>query len=418
MPDTTYNPFKLYAQAYRGLSPNSWYLSLVMLINRSGTMVIPFMTIYCTQQLHFSITQAGYILALFGAGSIAGAFAGGKITDRFGFYEVQLAALLSGGLLFILLGFQKTFLTLGTGTFVLSVCNEAFRPANSAAIASYSSAENKTRSYSLNRLAVNLGWAVGGAAGGFLASVNYHLLFWVDGGTNILSALLLLKVIPRSSVAVLRMKRTERNVDQAGKSAYHDKIYLLFIILTVLFAACFFQLFTMQPVFYKTQWHLSERLIGSLMALNGVLIAVVEMVLIFNLEGKRHPLKYITTGVLVTGAGFLFLNLFPAALWVAVITVLIISAGEILSMPFMNAFWVERTNDSNRGQYAALYTIAWSVAQILAPALGSQVILHAGYAVLWWLIGIICCGVAAGFALLYKTVKASKPVADGSIHIS
>ena len=57
-------------------------------------------------------------------------------------------------------------------TFLLSLVNEAFRPANSTAIAFYSKEENRTRSYSLNRLAINLGWALGGAIGGILASVK------------------------------------------------------------------------------------------------------------------------------------------------------------------------------------------------------------------------------------------------------
>src|SRR6201986_653017 len=103
------SPFQLYKKAYSGLSRNSWYLCLVMLVNRSGTMVIPFMTIYFIHQLHFTIVQAGYIMALFGLGSICGAFIGGKLTDKFGFYDLQIFALISGGLLFLLLGYQHTF---------------------------------------------------------------------------------------------------------------------------------------------------------------------------------------------------------------------------------------------------------------------------------------------------------------------
>lgn len=129
---------QLYKQAYSGLSRNSWYLCIVMLINRSGTMVVPFMSIYCIQQLHFTIVQAGIIMALFGVGSITGAFVGGKLTDKIGFYDLQVGALLSGGLLFLILGYQHTFITLSTGTFILSFCNDSFRPANSTAIAHYS----------------------------------------------------------------------------------------------------------------------------------------------------------------------------------------------------------------------------------------------------------------------------------------
>ncbi|MFD2145719.1 hypothetical protein [Mucilaginibacter antarcticus] len=90
--------FNLYRNAYTGLSKNSWYLGVVMLINRSGTMVVPFLSIYCIQQLHFSIVQAGIIMALFGAGALAGAFLGGKLVDKIGFYDLQVGALLSGGL--------------------------------------------------------------------------------------------------------------------------------------------------------------------------------------------------------------------------------------------------------------------------------------------------------------------------------
>src|SRR5689334_6085921 len=140
---------QLYKKAYSGLSINSWYLCLVMFINRSGTMVIPFMTIYCTQKLHFTVEQTGIIMGLFGIGSLLGAFIGGKITDKYGFYYVQVLALLIGGLLFILLGFQRTFVSVGIFSFILSACNDAFRPANSTAVAHYSTEQNRTRSNSL-----------------------------------------------------------------------------------------------------------------------------------------------------------------------------------------------------------------------------------------------------------------------------
>ena len=208
---------------------------------------------------------------------LLGAFIGGKITDKHGFYYVQIGALLLGGLFFMFVGFQKTFFTLGLGSFILSVCNEAFRPANSAAIVHYSTDENKTRSNSLNRLAVNLGWAFGGLLGGTLAQINYHLLFWADGCTNIAAALLLLRLIPVSKVV-----KPFKNMINAAKvaSPYNDRIYLIFIIFALLFATCFFQVFTMQPLFYRTQWHYSELFIGSLMGLNGLLIVFFEMVII------------------------------------------------------------------------------------------------------------------------------------------
>ena len=390
---------QLYKKAYSGLSRNSWYLCLVMFINRSGTMVIPFMTIYCTQKLHFTVEQTGIIMALFGIGSLCGAFIGGKLTDKYGFYYVQVLGLVVGGLLFLLLGFQKTFLSVGICSFILNMCNDGFRPANSTAVAHYSTDQNRTRSNSLNRLAVNLGWAFGGFLGGTLAHIDYHLLFWVDGSTNILAGLLLLKLLPVSKIT--KAARSALEV-ASGKSAYRDYVYLAFIGLLILYATCFFQIFTMQPLFYKTRWHFSEQFIGALMGINGLLIVIFEMILVHNLEGKRHPLRYIYIGILLVGAGFVLLTLLPAAYYSALIILLFITLGEMLSMPFMNSFWIMRTNANNRGEYAALYAMGWSAASIMSPIIGGQVITFVSFSLLWWITGAICLGASAGMLMLYR----------------
>ncbi|MFD0748966.1 MFS transporter [Mucilaginibacter calamicampi] len=393
---------QLYKDAYSGLSKNSWYLSIVMLINRSGTMVVPFMSIYCIQQLHFTIVQAGSIMALFGVGALAGAFLGGKLVDKIGFYDMQVGALLSGGLFFILIGFLQSFVALAIGTFVLSLCNESFRPANSAAIAHYSNDTNKTRSYSLNRLAVNLGWAVGGGLGGFLASLSYHLLFWVDGCTNIVAAVLLLFLMPRAAVA-----KTIKKPDTATikTSAYKDNIYLAFIVLATLFAICFYQFMIMQPVFFKIDWHFSEQFIGFLMALNGGLIVVIEMVMIHKLEGRRNKMVYIIGGVGLGGIAYILLNILPPGAAAAVIVVVLVTFAEMFAMPFMNSFWISRTTPHNRGEYAALYSMSWSAAQIVAPFFGSNVIAFGGFNLLWWIFGGISFLAAIGYYYLYKIMS-------------
>jgi predicted MFS family arabinose efflux permease len=403
------NLIQLYKQAYSGLSKNSWYLSIVMLINRAGTMVVPFMTIYTIRQLHFTIEQSGYIMAIFGVGAVSGGFIGGKLINKIGFYDLQVGALLSGGLLFLILGYQHNFISVAIFTLILSICNESFRPANSTAIAHYSSEETKTRSYSLNRLATNLGWAFGGGLGGVLAKVDYHLLFWVDGCTNILAGLLLLTLMPRASVAKT-IKKAAADFDEVFSSAYKDGTYLIFILLATLFATCFFQFFIMQPVFYKLQWHFDEGFIGFLLALNGVLIVLVEMILINWLDGKQHPLTYIISGILVAACSFVLLNIMPHAAWVAILVVTMITLGEMLSMPFMNTFWIARSNVRNRGEYAALYAMSWAGAQIIAPFVGSQVIAYGGFEMLWWLLGGVCFLVAIGYFVMKRSIPTDKKV--------
>jgi predicted MFS family arabinose efflux permease len=389
-----------YRNAYAGLSRSTWLLSLVMLINRSGTMVIPFMSLYLTSPaMGYSIGQAGFVFGMFGAGAFAGAWLGGRLTDKIGFYPVQMITLIGGGLLFMVLGQMKSYVSICVVTFVLSFVNEAFRPANSTAIAFYSKEENRTRSYSLNRLAINLGWAVGSAIGGIIAHYNYELLFWVDGFTNLAAAgLMWLFVRP------VTYKPARQNAASAipKQSAMQDKVYLWFILFASLFACCFFQLFTNMSVYYKLELHYSEPFIGFLMAANGIIIVLVEMVLIHNLEGKRKNTVYIVTGTFFMMIAYLMLNLLPASHAWAFVMIIVITFGEILAMPFMNSYWIGRSQPHNRGQYAALYTMAWSSAQTLGPMAGAQIAEYYGFRMLWWAVGGLSLITAFAFIQVHR----------------
>lgn len=391
-----------YRDAYTGLSRDTWLLSVVMLINRSGTMVLPFMSLYLTSpKMGYSIGQAGFVYGLFGAGAFTGAWLGGKLTDRIGFYPVQLITLLGGGILFVVLGQMKSYPLICLFTFILSFVNDAFRPANSTAIAFYSKEENRTRSYSLNRLAINLGWAVGSAIGGILAKYNYEWLFWVDGFTNIMAAgLMWLFVKPVN----YKPAHKKEQLISKNDSVFRDTTYLLFIGLVMLFACCFFQLFTNLSIYYKLRLGFTEPFIGSLMATNGVLIVAIEMVLIYKLEGKKRSTYYIVIGVMLIGLAYLMLNLVSMNHALAFVMIIIITFGEITSMPFMNSFWISRTKSHNRGQYAALYTMAWSAAQTLGPMTGAQVAEHAGFSSLWWSAAALATITAFAFFRLHRRI--------------
>lgn len=392
----------LYRNAYAGLTRRVWLLAIVMLINRSGTMVLAFMTLY-VNHIGYSTTQAGLVVGVYGIGSLVGAFIGGKISDRFGFYYTQFFSLFCGGLLFITLGQMKTYLSICICTFFLSMVNESFRPANATAIAHYSTPQNRTQSFSIIRLAINLGWGVGGALGGFLASFNYHLLFWVDGLTNISAAFLLLWLLPKVSLAQQRNLTKENGEKQKAKPAYTDTTFIYFIGLQILFATCFFQLFTTIPLFFKEGLHINEFWIGLLLAMNGIIIALFEMVLVFKLEGRRPYLRLITYGTIIMALSFFVLNIqFMYSFSIAVLSMLLMTLAEMISMPFMNSYYISRSTEGNRGQYAGYYTMAWSAAQVIGSTSGTQIAYAIGFNNLWWIIGGICLLTAMGYQWLFS----------------
>ncbi|PSL46111.1 putative MFS family arabinose efflux permease [Chitinophaga niastensis] len=390
------NPVKqtirLYQNAYTGLAPATWWLSLVLLINRSGTMVIPFMTVYLTVHLHFTIAQAGLVMACFGSGAIVGALLGGWLSDKIGFYHVQFWSLFSNGLLFILLGQMHTFPQICACVFVMSSVGDAFRPANSIAIAAYSAPENRTRSYALNRLAVNLGWSVGPAIGGILASFSYQLLFWVDGFTCIIAAVLMRILLPPVAAPA---KIAKTVMVQKESKVWHDHTYLWFLVLGMINAICLFQFSSIVPLYLKDVLHMEEWAIGLNMSINGIMIAVVEMVMVYRLDGTKPNLVFVARGAMIVCTAYMLLCFLPPFWAVAAFFMVTITMGEMFCLPFMNSFWIARSKDHNRGQYAALYTISYSVANIVSPTAGAFVVQHLGFRP-WWAITALGCLVSCG----------------------
>ena len=190
-----------------------------MLINRIGAMVVPFLGVYMVAELHFTLSQTGVVLSCFGLGAMAGSTLGGWLTDKVGHFRVQLTSIILSVPVFFLLPFFKNVWSLSIGVLVLSTITETFRPANSVSISVYARPENITRSFSLNRMAVNLGFSIGPALGGILAAISFKLLFYGNGITALLAGLLFyfyFKNLPVNKNAALSKtcKGREKNKDR------------------------------------------------------------------------------------------------------------------------------------------------------------------------------------------------------------
>ncbi|MCU0450440.1 MAG: MFS transporter [Bernardetiaceae bacterium] len=396
--------FQLYRQAYGGLPRAAWLLAGVMLVNRCGTMVVPFLALYLTKARGFGMEQAGDMLSFFGLGAILGSYLGGQLTDRFGYFKVQFWSLLLGGGLFFVLMLAQTYAQVAVCVLVLSTVGEAFRPANSASVAHYNPPQNLPRAYALNRLASNLGFSVGPALGGFLASHSYDWLFVADGLTSIAAAGLIWWFF-RPEGGGNRAHQTAASAPtQApapGRSPYTDGYYLAFMGLVLMFATGFFQLFSTLPLYYKEVYRLSEDQIGWLMTLNGVVVVLVEMVVVYRFGQRPGLLRLISWGTLLSGLAYAMLNWLFHWSWL-VLGMVVLSLGEIFAMPFMASVAVSRATQANRGRYMALYNMAYSAAHVLAPALGTRIAAAWGFPTLWYGVGAAGLLTWLGFRWLAK----------------
>lgn len=376
---------QLYIDSYRGLSRPSWMLSAVMLINRIGAMVLPFLGIYMVVELKFSLQQAGIVLSCFGLGAMTGSTLGGWLTDRMGHFRVQLKSIILSVPVFFILPLLKDVVSLSIGIFVLSTITETFRPANSVSISVYAKPENITRSFSLNRMAINLGFSIGPALGGLLAAISYKLLFYGNGITAGLAGLLFyfyFKNLPVNKVYQTASHSPRVKKIKTGISPWKDKPFLIFSLFCCFYSICFFQLLSTLPLFYRSVHHLSEANIGLILASNGLAVFLLEMLLVQIAERRLGSSGAIKWGTLLIGVSFLVL-LIPSGNWVLFLAMFIMSISEILAMPFMATVTIKRGSKDRQGAYMGLNALSFSSAHVLSPLIGTFVAEHFGFSTLW-----------------------------------
>ncbi len=366
-------------------------------------MVLPFLSLYLVNAKGFTLPQVGWIMTCFGLGSLAGTWVGGKLTDTIGAYKVITTSLFVGGLGFIALQFMESFYGFCAGIFALIFVADAYRPAIFVACDAYSKPKNITRSIALIRLAINLGFSIGPVIGGIIiARINYNSLFWIDGITCILAAVLLF--------ILLKPKRVTKEEEQLikvkeGISPYKNSLFLLLIVIMVLSTMMFVQYFSVIPLYYEQAHFLSEDVIGGILFLNGVIIVAFEMPLVGWLE-RINISKTMATfwGMVLLALSFLVLNL-NDSFSILIIGMILMTLGEMIGSPFSNALALEMAPKGRKGSYMGLYSMSFSVSHIIGHNGGMNLVDQFGYRNTWFIIVGILVIVSIMTLWLHKRVK-------------
>lgn len=358
-------------------------------------MVLPFLGVYMTAHLHFSIENSGIVLSFFGIGSVLGSWLGGMITDKIGEYRVQSLSLLLSVPLFCLIPLFKTEVGLAAIILAQSIVSETFRPANSVAITKYARPENLTRAFSLNRMAVNLGFSIGPALGGILSAISYEFLFYSNALAALLAGLMYIRFFgERNKKAVKETKKVkEVIVIKKENSPYRDGKFLLYCFFCMLFSICFFQLFSTLTIFYKDTAHLSQQNIGYLLGYSGFLIVLLEMGFV-QIAEKYFSLAFtMLIGTFLCGVSYAMLA-FDYTLITLVVSMTLLCIGEIWTLPFMSTITAMRSGENNKGAYMGLNGISFSLAFIVTPYVGTMIADKLGFTVLWIGTGVLATGIA------------------------
>ena len=399
-------------------------LSWVTLINRIGAMVFPFLSVYLGTRLGFSITEVGWVMSAYGIGAMIGAILGGNLTDRFGFFKVMTGSLLLSSIVFIGLLYLETFYQWLGFVMLATIITDSFRPANFVAMDHYSTEENKTRSISLIRLMINLGVGIGPLVGGFLAvKFGYNWLFIIDAATCVIAALFLYtKLNHTDGHSTKPGEENETIIDDVpevapktkGKSPYSDFPFLVYMFFLLLSTISFAQLIFTLPYFLKTELGFNEDVIGYLLGINGIVIFLCEMPMIYYLENRAKPKWLIAIGAIMMGMSFLVLvgigSFAQTTIYaILLLSILLITYGEIINFPYINVKALAMADPNNKGSYIGLYTMIWPISMVVASPIGFNLANYFGWNFLWIFCFVISAIAAIGFFFFddFKNYKSS-----------
>ncbi len=389
-----------YCAAYAGLPREVWLLAGALLVNRAGTMVLPFLSLYLTRDLNLTTANAGLIIGCFGLGSMAGSFIGGWLSDRVDPVRVQELSLLASGFGFLAFTQLESFAALAAGVLILAAISDSFRPALMASVALRSAPKNRTRAFALIRLAANLGMAIGPAAAGLLAVYGYVWIFVGDSLTCWAAAAMLFAKVRSDTPRAIADRRQAKG---RGGSPWRDLPFLGFMLLLVMLAMAFFQVWSTVPLYLRSFYGLSERSIGLLLALNALLIVLAEMLLIRAVENFDR-MRMVGLGAFLVCGGLAILPFGPG--WMtAVLFMVVLTAGEMLSMPITNAVVAERAGVESVGRYMGVYTLAFSTAFVIGPIAGTAIYQSFSPQTLWFGTGVVGVALAIAFAALSRPLR-------------
>jgi len=406
-----------YRDAYSGLSTEVWVLSTALFINRSGAMVIAFLTLYLTQRLGFTMLEAGAIFSVYGLGAIVGGYIGGRLVQPLGAVRVQILGLVLSVPIYILIPTLTTWTSVAAGMFVLNLSLGGTYPASGVAIAQFTDASLQTRAFGLQRMACNLGWAIGPAIGGILAEIDYALLFFVNGTTTGAAGLFLFwffgfRRYAKGDASAQRQKQAEQKDNSSG-SPLLDRHFLCFLFLMLLVAVVFFQFHTTYPKYLEDEYALTKPQIGLMFSLNTAIIVVFEMLLV-NYVSRFSLLRAIGWGCFFACLGF---GMLPAshATWFAVLSMTVITSGEMFMFPLASGFVAARSNGRNQGMYMSWYAMTYSLAGVVAPLIGTAVY-QWGHNLFWYASLGVGTFVLVGLTWLSKQVD-SVPLKPRQDHV-
>ncbi|MEV4426047.1 MFS transporter [Streptomyces sp. NPDC049602] len=391
------------SSAFKGLPSVVWTIFAGTIVNRLGYLVTPFLVFFLASR---GVTggDTSYVLGALGAGNLIGPAVGGVLADRLGRRPTMLIGLIGAaaaqGALFMAPGVW----TMAAAALLISAAGSTVSPAAYALLADAVDSERRQRAYALFGWGVNIGTAVAGVLGGYLAAQGYWLLFAVDAGSMLLYALVVAVRLPEPKRPAL----TERRNEGIGYGVVlRDRLALLLLPLFGVQLFVYSLTEVALPLAVRDSG-LSPAVYGAMAAVNAILVvglqpfATAWLARLPQLAVQSAGSALIAVGVALTGladsiAGY-------------TLSVVVWSLGEVVVAGIAAGIFANLAPAHARGRYQGAFSWTWGVARFGALTLGVTTYTTLGPAVLW------CTALIAGTATAATTLTLRTRITSRTSH--
>lgn len=358
-------------RTYTTFDPQLWVLFVGTLINAIGfSLIFPFLTIYLTERLGLSLTTVGGLITLNAASGTVAQAIGGSLADQLGRKVMMATSMLASSLVIAGMGFAHALpIVLGL-VLAHGFVEPLFLPASQAMIADLVEPARRTDAYGLLRVANNLGVVLGPSIGGFIAARSYLALFLAAAASSFLFFLIL--------VALTRETKPERptvlvdgnssSQEEGYRQVLRDRVFLAFCFAAGLTVVVYSQMWTVFPVYLKTEFGIPENRYGLLMAMNATLVVTTQFAVTRVTNRFPRP-KVMAAGALLYTLGVGTVGWSQTYLHFA-LNVAVVTLGEMVLIPTSAAFAADLAPAHLRGRYMGIRALANGVGFGIGPLLG------------------------------------------------
>lgn len=390
-----------------------WIYNIIVFIDRlGGFMLYPFFALYLTQKYDIGMATVGLMFAVFSITGMVGSALGGAIADRMGRKTVIIFSLVLSSLSALGMGLAPTIAIFIAIVVLVGTLSSIGHPAHEAVVADLLPPDKRAEGYGIIRVVFNLAVIIAPPIAGLLISRSYLTLFIVDAVISVICALVVLFALPETKPQAQAHAKPEsmRQTFAGYGRVFKDTPFLAFIGVTVMMTLVYMNMNSTLGVYLRDQHSLPEFRYAMLLSINAIIVVLLQFWVTRRLQHYK-PFLMMAAGSLLYAIGFAMYG-FVTGFALFVISMIVITIGEMVVTPFQQSLVASFAPEDMRGRYMAVSGLSWSISFTVGPYLAGLLLESSNPSLLWAFCGLIGLLATIGFAILNKVRDDALPVSE------